>query len=115
MFGVGRRFKVRKRHKTSHLDFDYCLLRTRRPGVRISPGAPLFLVVELGNGTMLFSRLTWMVRELERRALEFLPDSHLPAYKSGVLHLYGCEKSGGRLVFSTGVAGCNSNRDEVGS
>jgi hypothetical protein len=27
------------------LDFQYSLLRTRRPGVRISPGAPHFLFV----------------------------------------------------------------------
>jgi len=73
------------------------------------------LLVGLGSGTMLFSPWTWTVRELERRTLAYHPDSHLPAHESAVLYLSGCEKSGRRLVFSTGVAGCNSNGDEVGS
>jgi hypothetical protein len=33
---------MRRRHQTSHLDFDYSLLRTRGSGVRISPGALYF-------------------------------------------------------------------------
>jgi hypothetical protein len=33
---------VRKRHQNKHLDFDLVLLRTRRSGVRVPPGAPLF-------------------------------------------------------------------------
>jgi hypothetical protein len=75
----------------------------------------MMLLVGLGSGTMLFSRLAWAVRELERRTLEYLRDSHLPVDKCVVLYLHGCEKSCGRLVFSTGVTGCNTNRDEVGS
>ena len=73
------------------------------------------LLVGLGSGTMLFSPLTWTVRELERRTLAYHPDSHLPGDESALLYLSRCEKSGGRLVFSTGVAGCNSNGNEVGS
>ena len=72
-------------------------------------------VVGLSVGTVLFSPLTWTVRELERRTLAYLPDSHLPADESVALYLSGCEKSGGRLVFSAGIAGRNSNGDEVGS
>jgi len=33
---------ARKRHQNKHLDFDLVLLRTRRSGVRVPPGAPLF-------------------------------------------------------------------------
>ncbi len=73
------------------------------------------LLVGLGSGTMLFSPLTWTVRELERRTLAYHPDSHLPGDESALLYLSRCEKRGRRLVFSTGVAGCNSNGDEVGS
>ena len=73
------------------------------------------LLVGLGSGTMLFSPWTWTVRELERRTLAYHPDSHLPGDESALLYLSRCEKSGRRLVFSTGVAGCNSNGDEVGS
>ncbi len=73
------------------------------------------LLVGLGSGTMLFSPWTWTVSELERRTLAYHPDSHLPAHKSAVLYLSRCEKSGRRLVFSTGFAGYNSNGDEVGS
>ena len=73
------------------------------------------LLVGLGSGTMLFSRLTWAVRGRERRTLAYLSDSYLPAGESVVLYLSGCEKSGGCLVFSAGVAGCNSKGDEVGS
>ncbi len=73
------------------------------------------LLVGLGSGTMLFSPWTWTVSELERRTLAYHPDSHLPAHESAVLYLSRCEKSGRRLVFSTGVAGCSSNGDEVGS
>ena len=73
------------------------------------------LLVGLGSGTMLFSALTWTVRELERRTLAYHPDSHLPGDESALLYLSRCEKSGRRLVFSTGVAGCNSNGNEVGS
>ena len=40
---IRKRFAVRKRHQNKHLDFRYVLLRTRRPGVRISPGAPLLV------------------------------------------------------------------------
>jgi hypothetical protein len=32
-----------KRHQKQHLEFLTAFLRTRRPGVRIPPGAPLFL------------------------------------------------------------------------
>ena len=73
------------------------------------------LLVGLGSGTMLFSPLTWTVRELERRTLAYHPDSHLPGDESALLYLSRCEKRGRRLVFSTGVAGCSSNGDEVGS
>ena len=72
------------------------------------------LLVGLGSGTMLFSAWTWTVRELERRTLAYHPDSHLPGDESALLYLSRCEKRGRRLVFSTGVAGCNSNGDEVG-
>ena len=72
------------------------------------------VLVGLGSGTMLFSAWTWTVRELERRTLACHPDSHFPAHESPLLYLSRCEKSGRRLVFSTGVAGCNSNGDEVG-
>ncbi len=73
------------------------------------------LLVELGCGIMLFSLSTCTVRDLERRTLAYLPVSIFPAAEPVVLSLYGCEKSGGRLVFSTGVAGRNSNGDQVGS
>lgn len=73
------------------------------------------LLIGLGSGTMLFSLLTWTVRELERRTLAYHPDSHFPAHESPLLYLSRCEKSGRRLVFSTWVAGCDSNGDEVGS
>ncbi len=32
---------IRMRHEDKHLDFDPVLLRTRRSGVRVPPGAPL--------------------------------------------------------------------------
>ena len=32
---------VRKRHQNKHLDSDLVLLRTRRSGVRVPPGAPI--------------------------------------------------------------------------
>jgi hypothetical protein len=77
-------------------------------------GATMVLV-GLGSGTMLFSPLAWRVRKLERCTLAYLADSHLPAVGFVALYLSGREESGGRLVFSKGIAGGNSNGDEVGS
>jgi hypothetical protein len=73
------------------------------------------LLVGLGSGTMLFSPWAWRVRELERSTLAYLADSHLPAVGFVTLYLSGREKSGGRLVFSKGITGGNSNGDAVGS
>ena len=53
---------------------------------------------------MLFLRLAWAVKELERSSLAYLSDSHLPTGKRAVFDLSICEKSGGRVVFSSGVA-----------
>src|SRR5258708_37343358 len=86
--------------------------RICRHGVGIPDATKL--LVGSGAETMLFSRWTLAVRERERHALAYFPDSHLPAGQSVVLHLSRGEKGGGRVAFPARLAGCNSIGDQVG-